>query len=209
MLRAVGVPRRDPEQDDLFGPRLVTLRHQGLQQRRIVIDHARLAPDFHAAAMGIIQQEDVGLGVLGEIALADELPVAAVIGECQRALVENPDEAFRAAAMLDIGLAVRGSGCQEHAVLFREERREVGIDLGAPPAILLDARVGIARTLASLNRLHRRGERHVTRIMLHVRHRRILGNFVRRSARACLRPSTSALSRFQQSSGLTLYHCRI
>ena len=37
VLRAVGVPRRDPEQDHLFGPRLVALRHQRLQS----------APDRH------------------------------------------------------------------------------------------------------------------------------------------------------------------
>ena len=81
VLRAIGVPRRDPEQDDLLGPRLVALRHQRFRQRRIVFHHARLAPDLHAAAMRIIHHENMRLRILRQIALRDVLPVAAVIGE--------------------------------------------------------------------------------------------------------------------------------
>ena len=125
MLRAIGVPGRDLEQDHLLGPRLVALRHQRLQQRRIVVDHARLAPDLHAAAMRIIHQEICALRFSAEVALGDVLPVAAVVGERQRVLVQHPDETFRAAAMLDIGLAV-GAGGREDTGCWRRRGRRRG-----------------------------------------------------------------------------------
>src|ERR1035437_5305833 len=128
----------------------------------------RFAPDLHPAAMGIIDQEDIGLGGFQEVALGDVLPVAAVIGERQRVFVRNPDEALWSAAMLDIGLAIGAGGGQEQAVLRSEKRGEVVVDLGAPAAVLLDAGIGIARSLAGLDRLHGRGERHVAGIGLNV-----------------------------------------
>ena len=91
---------------DLLGPRLVAFRHQRLRQRRVVIDDARLAPDLDAAAVRIVHHEDMRLRVLREIALRDVLPVAAVVGERDRVLVEDFDKALRPAAMLDIGMAV-------------------------------------------------------------------------------------------------------
>src|SRR6266849_8344581 len=118
--------------------------------------------------MGVVHQEDVGLRVFGEVSLGDVLPVAAVIGERQRVLVQNLDEAFGPAAMLDIGLSISGGGSQEHAVSGSEECGEVLVDLGAPAAVLLDARIGVARSLAGLDRLYRRRERHVARIAVNV-----------------------------------------
>ena len=86
--------------------------------------------------------------VFGQVALRDVLPVAAVIGERQRGLVQNLDEALRPAAMLDVGLAVRAGGREIQAVGLGEERRELLVDLGAPAAILLHMRIGLARSLA-------------------------------------------------------------
>ncbi len=100
VLRAVGVPRRDREQDRLLRPRLVALRHQARDERVIVLDHARLAPDLHAAAMRIVDQKQMRLGIFREIAERDVLPVAGEIGERHRALVEHVQEARRPAAVL-------------------------------------------------------------------------------------------------------------
>ncbi|MGY4412702.1 ABC-type branched-subunit amino acid transport system ATPase component [Bradyrhizobium sp. LB7.1] len=60
VLRAVRVPRFDLEQDHLLRPRAIAFRHQGLRQRGVVLDHARLTPDLHPAAMGVVHHKDVG-----------------------------------------------------------------------------------------------------------------------------------------------------
>jgi hypothetical protein len=114
--------------------------------------------------MGIVHHEDMRLRIFREIALRDVLPVAAVIGEGQRGLVQNFHKTFRAAAMLDIGLAVGAGGCEIEAVGLRQECRQILIDLGAPAATFFDMRVAVARSLAGLDFLHRGGECHVARI---------------------------------------------
>ena len=207
MLRAIGVPGRDLEQDHLLGPRLVALRHQRSHQRRIVLDDARLAPDLDPAAMRIIHDEDVRLGVFRQIALRDELPVAAVIGERQRVLVQHFDKALRAAAMLDVGLPVGVGGREIKAVGLRQERREVVVDLGAPAAVFLDMGVAVARSLAGLDRLHRRGEGDIAGIsdgyLTSENPPNASGH------KAPFRRSKWAFSEFKQSSGLTLHYCNI
>ncbi len=85
MLRAIGIPGRDGEQDDLLGARLVVLRHQLRHQLGIVLDDARRAPDLDALPCGIVDQEQESLGVVGQIALRDELPVAGEIGKADGA----------------------------------------------------------------------------------------------------------------------------
>ena len=60
--------------------------------------------------------------------------------------------------MLDVGLAVGGGGREIEAVGLGQERGEILVDLGAPAAALLDMGIGVARSLAGLDRLHRRGE---------------------------------------------------
>src|SRR4030081_3117336 len=134
--------------------------------------------------MGVVHQENVGLGVFGKIALRDVLAVAAVIGERQRVVVQNLDEAFWPAAMLDIGLSVCGGGCQKHAVLSRQKRGELIVDFGAPAAVLLDAGIGAARSLACLNSLDGRGERQDAGKSVNVWHRGIPWKPRRRNARA-------------------------
>src|SRR5439155_25180767 len=98
------------------------------------------------------------------------LPVAAVIGKRDGVLVENLDEALRPAAMLDIGLAVRGSRREKEAVGPGEEAGEIFVDLGAPAAARFDICIALARALAGLDCLHRRGEGNVAGIGVNVRH---------------------------------------
>ncbi len=154
MLRAVAVPCCDLEQDRLFRLGLVIIRHQRGRQRRIVLDHARLAPDLDPAAIDIVDQENIRLRVLAEIALRDVLPVAAVICEGQRGLVENLDEARRAAAMLDVGLTIGVRRRQEETRLLADEGGEGRINLGAKTAAVFHMGVATARTLSGLNGLH-------------------------------------------------------
>ena len=168
MLRAVGVPRRDLEQDHLLGPRLVALRHQRFRQCGIVFHHARLAPDLHAAAVRIIHHENMGFRILRQIALGDVLPVTAVIGKRDGVLVDDFDKALRPAAVLDIGLTVRGSRREKEAVGLGEEAGEIFVDLGAPAAARLDFCVGVARALAGLDRLDRRREGDIAGMGVHV-----------------------------------------
>jgi hypothetical protein len=93
--------------------------------------------------------------VLREVADRDVLPVAAEVGEAERAGVEDPQEAARATAMLDVRLPVRAGGREEEAGLGRDERREAVVDRLGEPAALLEALVGASRAHAKLHGLGR------------------------------------------------------
>src|SRR6516164_11247930 len=123
--------------------------------------------------MRVVHDEDVRSRIFREIALRDVLPVAGIIGESDRGLVEDLDEALGAAAMLDVGLAVGARGRKKEAVGVGEESSELVVDLGAPAAIFFDMGIGLARSLARLDRLYRRRERDVARIEVRIGHRKI------------------------------------
>ena len=131
------IPGRDREQHHLLRPRLVAFRHQPVHQLGIVLDDARFAPDLDALPVRIVDQEQMRLGIVGQIALGDVLPVAGKIGEGDGLVVEHAQEAGRAAAMLDVRLAVSACRRQENAGLGGDEGGEVGRDGGAPAAALL------------------------------------------------------------------------
>jgi hypothetical protein len=152
MLRAVGVPRRHGEQDHLFRAGPVVRRGQARQQR-VILDHARLAPDLDAPARRVIDQEQMRLRILGQIAAGDVLAVAAEIREGQGLAIEHAQEACRAAAMLDIRLPGGARGAEEDAGLRADEGGELGRDLGLPAAILLHPPIARSRPLAALDRL--------------------------------------------------------
>ena len=88
--------------------RVAELRLQG----RVPLDHAGGAPHLHPPAVGVVHQEEERPGVLGQVAQGDVLPVAAEVGEPERPLVDHLEEARRAAAVLDVGLARRRSRCR-------------------------------------------------------------------------------------------------
>ena len=77
VLRTVRVPGGNGEEDHLFGARLVAFRHQLCDQLGVAFDDARLAPNLDAPPVRIIDQEEIGLRIVGEIAVRDVLPVAA------------------------------------------------------------------------------------------------------------------------------------
>ena len=108
--------------------------------------------------MRVIHHEDMRLRILREIALAEVLPVAAVVRKRDGVLVEDFDKTLRPAAMLDVRLAVSGRRREVEAVGLGQEARELFVDLGAPAAALLDIGIALARSLPGLDRLYRRGE---------------------------------------------------
>ena len=81
VLRAIGVPRTNLEYDDLRRARLVALGHQPLGQVRVTFDDPRVAPELHALSMRIVDQEQMRLRILGEVAKRDVLPVADEVDE--------------------------------------------------------------------------------------------------------------------------------
>ena len=125
VLRAVGVPGLDLEQDDLLGAGFVALGPEAGKQRRIVGHDTRAAPQLDAAALRVVHHEDVGAWIVGEVAGGDVLPVALVVGESQRVLVDDAQEARRAAAMLHVGLALGVGGGEIERTHLAQEAREV------------------------------------------------------------------------------------
>ena len=99
--------------------------------------------------------------VLGEVAGADVLPVAAEICEGKRLLVDDAEEAGRSATMLDIGLPVLARGGDIEGAHARDELREVRINGGAESALCLHALVALARAASLLHGPDRRRERDV------------------------------------------------
>src|SRR5207237_5427721 len=110
------------------------------------------------AAMCIVHHEDMGFWIFREIALREVLPVAAIVGKRDGVLVQDFDKALRPAAMLDVGLAVCGRRRKIEAVGLGQKARKLFVDLVAPAAALFDLGIGLARSLAGLDRLDRRGE---------------------------------------------------
>ena len=53
------------------------------------LDDPGLAPDFHPPPLGIVDQEEMRLGPLGQIALGDVLPVTGEIGKTDRLRIEH------------------------------------------------------------------------------------------------------------------------
>ena len=69
----------------------------------------------------IVHEEQSHAIIIGKIAQRDILPIAAEIGKAQCLLIENPNKARRAAAMLDVGPARFADGRQINAVTSGDE----------------------------------------------------------------------------------------
>src|SRR5262245_197609 len=158
VFRTARCPGLELVQDRGLGARSIVVRKQTRDQLRVVLDHAGSAPDLHPSAILVVHEEEHGARVLGEIAGADILPVAGEIGESERRLVDDAQEARRSAAVLDVRLAVLARGRQVERPEARHELGENGVDLRLPASILLETRIGAARPAALLNGLYRRRE---------------------------------------------------
>src|SRR5262245_40539985 len=122
---AVNVPGFDREQDNAFGKRLIALVEKALDQSRVIFDHAGLAPDLDALTSRGVEQEQKGAVVLGQIGERDVLPVAAIIGKAERFVVDDLDEAFRPAAVLNIRRAVSSGRGDKGGILFGDKLHEL------------------------------------------------------------------------------------
>ncbi len=78
--------------------------------------------DLHPSPLRVVHQDQGDPIVSAKIADADVLPISAQVSEAQRLLVENTQEAWWAAPVLDVGPAgLRDSGHVE-AVALGDER---------------------------------------------------------------------------------------
>ena len=96
VLGAVHIPRLDLEQNgplDLPGTGRIT---QPVEQGRIVINHAGVAPELDASATGEIHQKDERPGVLRQITKRDVLAIAAEVGKAQSLLIPGSTNALPA-----------------------------------------------------------------------------------------------------------------
>ena len=139
----------------------VSRRQQALDEIGVVLHHLGRAPDLDAAAVGVVDQEQEGAAVLLQIAERDVLPVAAQIGKAQRPLVQDLEEALRAAAVLDVGLSLAIGRGHKDACLGSDEGGEVRRHGRLPAAALLHAAVAGAGAALLLDRLDGRGEGNV------------------------------------------------
>ncbi len=123
MLRTIGVPRGNCEEDRPLGARLVPFRRQLGHQLRIAFDDVGLAPNFYAPPPPrVIDQKEVGLGVVREIAERDVLPVAGEIGKADGVVSERLEKVGGTAAMLDVRLPVHVRGGEENTRLRLGQR---------------------------------------------------------------------------------------
>ena len=99
--------------------------------------------------MGIVHQDQRRPVVASEIAGADVLAVAAKVGNGERRVVENADEASRSAAMLDIGPAALRDGRHIEAVALGDERR-LGFREAVERAVAFEVRPELAAAIGLL-----------------------------------------------------------
>src|SRR5262249_5029089 len=69
VLRTILIPCGNGEQNDLFGARLVPLRHQLCDQLSVAFDDARFAPNLDALPLCIVDEKQLGLRIVRQIAL--------------------------------------------------------------------------------------------------------------------------------------------
>ena len=167
VLRAVHVPRLHLEDDrplDLAGIAGVS---QGLDQPGIPLDHPSRAPDLDPPPLGVVHQEEERPRVLREVAQRDVLAVAAEVGEGERPLVQDLQEAGRAAPVLDVRLALGVRRPEVEHVEAGEERLQLRRDGRLPAGAPLHAGVGGTGALLHLDGLHGGREGHVAGIPSH------------------------------------------
>ena len=163
VLRAIGVPSRNGNDNGLLSPSLVPVGEELRDQLSLVLDGARRSPDLHPLAGCVIHEEQHRAGVICEVAGRDVLPVAAEIGEGEGVRIENAQEFLRASAMLDVRLSVAVGGGEIEGSRVGDEGSEAVVDLGGEAALLLHADIGAARTAPILEALHRRRKSNVRR----------------------------------------------
>ena len=104
MLRTVHVPGLEHTGSlDVCGIGRV---RQPVQQFRIVLYHHRISLDLDPAAAGEVHQEQEGLGVVLQVAKRDILPIPTKLGLRECAVIQDLQESWWPAAILDVRLTL-------------------------------------------------------------------------------------------------------
>jgi hypothetical protein len=122
-------------------------------QRFVVETEVRELRIILSNAVPVVDEEDEGLRMLGQITARDALAVAREIGKTERLVVQHLEEAVRSAAMLDVGLALGVGRSEEDARLASDELGQIGCDARLPRFALFHARIAMPRTLTGLDSL--------------------------------------------------------
>lgn len=164
VLRAVPVVGDDGDDEDAVdGGGVGGLTEEGFERGVIAeLEDAGVADDLEAGLVRVIHEEESHTIVGGEVAGGDVLLVSGEVREGKGAAVEDMEEAGGAAAMLDVGPAVRCDGGEIEAVAGGDElllevaegfvaRAQCGetLVLGLGAVLLLQAPGGGGRTSSS------------------------------------------------------------
>ena len=126
--------------------------------RVVTFDNAPATPQFNAHEIGVVHQEDERPRIFGEVAERDVLAVAPVVGEAQRLAVQDFEESSWAAAMLDVGLAIRARRAEIERPHVGDEMRQLRRDGLGPASLLLHALILRARPAPLLLGFDTRGK---------------------------------------------------
>ena len=107
VLRTVDVPRLNFKKDDTFDPAGIISTTEPLFQCSIALYNFCIAPQFDAAAVNVVHQEDECLRIFRQIPQADELLVATKISEAECLIVDDFQETGRTTSVLNIRLPLR------------------------------------------------------------------------------------------------------
>jgi hypothetical protein len=155
MSATVEIPGLHVDTDGALDLRRISGITDAFDQYRIIIDYSAAAPYFKPPSMLEVDQEQEYAIVIGQIADRNVLLVAGVVGESQRAVIENSEEACRPAPVLDMRPAFSAGASDEEAGRRGNECFQI---LGQPIIrgfFVLDAAPVLMRAIACLRIFHR------------------------------------------------------
>jgi len=135
VLRTIHIPGRHGYQDRPFGASLVVFRLQSCRQFGVIFDNSSLTPNLDSITRRVIDQEQMNLGVVGEIPQGDVLAVTGKVGKPKGAFVKYSKKSGGPAAMLDVGLPRAVGSSEKNTRLRLDEGFQIGRDdrLPGPP----------------------------------------------------------------------------
>lgn len=81
MLRAVGIPRLDFEEDHLFSARSIACGHPPFLKNGVALKYTVGIPDLDPLTVGIVHRENESLWALREVTGRNELSLALEVDE--------------------------------------------------------------------------------------------------------------------------------
>src|SRR5262245_38618666 len=122
--------------------------------------HPCAAPQLETPCRSIVHKEQKRALVLGEIADADVLLVARVIGKGDGVLIEHFQEPNEPSAVLDVGLTVGARSRKINGVSLANESNNLRGKLVRKASRASPTRIRVPRAAARLRGAHGRGEHH-------------------------------------------------